>query len=227
MRPASLPYLFVFLAGCSTTAAPSGHSALTLPRPESWQGPAADRMNERAAGPQTPALKNLVGQAPLVYVTRVPDAAERDEPAWELAVFDDGTLVYEGHRCIESGGVLVRRLRGDDLEGLRDALEPLCAEVEHPSSDDEACAEKTVLHVMCASRDRVRLSNDHCREHYPALGKEVDALVAALEAHSELASWVGEPTRRLACTPGSRDLAAHELAQTIRADLAEPRTASR
>jgi hypothetical protein len=148
---------------------------MTLPRPESWQGPAADRMNERAAGPQTPALKNLVGQAPMVYVTRVPDAAERDEPAWEL----------------------------------------------------QLCTEKAVLHVVCASRDHLQLGNDHCREHYPALGKEVDAVVAALEAHSDLASWIGEPTRRLGCMPGSRDLSPHELAQTIRADLAEPRTASR
>ena len=227
MRRVPLPYIFIFLAGCSTTAAPGARSAMTLPRPESWQGPAADRMNERAAGPQTPALKNLVGQAPLVYVTRVPDAAERDESAWELAVFDDGTLVYEGHRCIETGGVLIRRLRADDLEGLRDALAPLCADVEGPSSDDEICTEKVVLHVVCASRDRLRLSNDHCRERYPTQGKEVDAVVAALEAHSDLASWIGEPTRRLACTPGSRDLAPHELAQTIRADLAEPRTASR
>ena len=200
---------------------------MTLPRPASWQGPAADRMNERAEGPQTPALKSLVGQTPLVYVTRVSNAAERDEPAWELAVFDDGTLVYEGHRCIETGGVLIRRLRADDLDGLRDALEPLCTEVEHPNSDDEACADTTVLQVVCASPNRVRHSNDRCREHHPALGKEIDALVAALEAHSELASWIGEPTRRQACTPGSRDLAAHELAQTIRSDLAEPRTASR
>ena len=227
MRRVPLPCLFTLLAGCATPATPSPRAALSLPRPESWQGAAADRMNERAAGPQTPALKNLIGQAPLVYVTRVPDGAGRDEPAWELAVFDDGTLVYEGHRCIETGGVLVRRLRTEDLESLRDVLDPLCAAVEHPSGDDEVCTDTAVVHVVCASRDRLRLSSDHCRERYPELGKELDAVVAALEAHSDLASWIGEPTRRLACTPGSRDLAPHELAQTIRADLAEPRTASR
>jgi hypothetical protein len=223
MRRASrhLVFLILFLGGCSTTAATGAPPAMTIPRPESWQGAAADRMNDRAAGPTTPALKSLVGQAPLVYVTRVPDAGERDEPAWELAVFDDGTLVYEGHRCIETGGVLVRRLRADDLAGLREALETLCADLEHPTSNDELCDAKATLHLVCASRDGLRAGNDHCREHYPSLGKQVDAVVAALEADSDLASWIGEPTRRLACPAGSRDLSPHELSQTIRADLAD------
>ncbi|HXJ21352.1 MAG TPA: hypothetical protein VMT03_14065 [Polyangia bacterium] len=200
---------------------------MTIPRPESWQGPAADRMNERADGPATPALQELVGQTPLVYVARVPEAGERDEPAWELAVFDDGTLVYEGHRCIETGGVLVRRLRTGQVSGLRDALETLCPNLEEPHNQDELCDSRTVSRVVCASRDRMRVGSDHCRERYPSLGKEVDAVVAALEAHSDLASWVGQPTQRIACTPGARDLSPHDLARTIRADLADARMVSR
>jgi hypothetical protein len=180
-------------------------------------------MNERASGPATPALKELVGQAPLVYVTRAPDAAERDEPAWEVAVFDDGTLVYEGHRCIETGGVLVMHLRAGDLGALREALETLCPDIEHPANDDELCDTKAILRVVCASHDRLRLSSDHCRERYPSLGSQVDAVVAALEGRSNLATWIGEPTRRLACAPGSHDLAPHDLARTIRPDLAEAR----
>jgi hypothetical protein len=227
MRNAHLAYLFVALAGCSTTSASRSPSAMTLPRPESWQGAAADRMNERAGGPSTPALKNLVGQAPLIYVSRVPDAGERGEPAWALAVFDDGTLVYEGHRCIETGGVLVRRLGTDDLAALRDALQTSCADIEHPSTSDEVCGEKAILHVVCAGRDGLQLASDHCRGEFPSLGQEVDAVVAALEAHSDLASWIGDPARRLACNAGARDLSPHELAQTIRADLADTHTAIR
>lgn len=182
-------------------------------------------MNEGAAGPATPALKDLVGQAPLVYVTRVP--AERDQPGWELAVFDDGTLVYEGHRCVETGGVLVTRLRADGLGALRDTIETLCSDIEQPTNDDELCDTATTLRVVCAGHDRLQLASDHCRERYPSLGKQLDAIVAALEGQSNLASWVGPPTRRFACAPGSRDLSPHDLARTIRPDLAEARASWR
>jgi hypothetical protein len=177
-------------------------------------------MNERASGPATPALRDLMGQAPVVYVTR--DPAERDQPGWELAVFDDGTLVYEGHRCVEMGGVLVMRLPADEIGALRDTIETLCPEIDHPTSDDEICEKATSLRVVCAGRDRLQLASDHCEERYPALGKQLEAIVDAVDAHSDLASWVGPPTRRLACAPGSRDLSPHDLARTIRPDLAEP-----
>jgi hypothetical protein len=121
-------------------------------------------MNERGSGPATPALRILAGQAPLVYVTRVP--ADSNQPGWELAVFDDGTLVYEGHRCVEVDGLLVMCLRPDDLTAVRGGLEALCSDLQ-----------------------------------------------------SNLASWVGPPTRRLACAPGSRDLSPHDLARTVRPDL--------
>jgi hypothetical protein len=178
-------------------------------------------MNESASGPATPALRDLVGQAPVVYVTRVP--SERDQPGWELAVFDDGTLVYEGHRCVEVGGVLVMRLRTDEMGALRDTIETLCPDIEHPGNDDELCDTATTLRVVCASHDRLQLASDHCRERNSALGKQLDAIVDALEGHSDLTSWIGPPTRRLACAPGSRDLSPHDLARTIRPDLAEAR----
>jgi len=210
---------FTTCAGCSTTAV-TGAAAALPDVPARWQGPAADRMNERASGPVTPALRDLAGQAPLVYVTRVP--AGSDQPGWELAVFDDGTLVYEGHRCVETGGLLVMRLRADELAALREAIETLCADLEHPTTDDELCDIATTLRMVCAGHDRLQLASDHCRERYPSVGRQLDAVVALLEGRSPLASWVGPPTRRLACAPGSRDLSPHDLARTIRPDLAEP-----
>jgi hypothetical protein len=205
--------------GCSTTAASGVAIPAPIPHgPASWQGPAADRMNERASGPATPALRDLVGQVPLVYVARVP--AAHDQPGWELAVFDDGTLIYEGHRCVETGGVLVTHLRADELGALRDAVETLCPEIEHPTTEDELC-DTTTLRLVCASRIRLALASDHCRERYPALAHELDAIVDAVWEHSKLASWIGPPTRRLSCAPGSRDLSPHDLARTIRSDLAE------
>jgi hypothetical protein len=76
--------------------------------------------------------------------------------------------------------------------------------------------------MVCAGHDRLQLASDHCRERYPSVGQQLDAVVALLEGRTNLASWVGPPTRRLACAPGSRDLSPHDLARTIRPDLAEP-----
>jgi len=217
----AFPVAFAACLACSTTAATNVPvpAALRSLGPASWQGPAADRLNERASGPATPALRDLVGQAPLLYVTRVP--ARRDDPGWEIGVFDDGTLVYEGHHCVETGGLLVTRLRSDELAALREAVETLCPEIEHPTTEDELCDSPTTIRLVCASRDGLQLASDHCRELYPALGGEVDAIVGALAARSPLASWLGPPTRRLGCAPGSRDLSPHDLARTIRPDLAE------
>ena len=220
--------LALAVCACSTsTGAATGKPETPILGPASWQGPMADRMNQEAEGPMTPALKGLQGQAPLAYVAREPARDAADEPAYELAIFDDGTFVYEGHRCVKVGGVVLTRISPDALTHLQDALAKLCTGLDETNNDDELCTDAPTVHVACSNGERMRSGSDHCRKRNQAQGQHIDELVTALGEQLDLASWVGEPTRRQACTPGARDLSPHELARTIRPDLAGVVHASR
>jgi hypothetical protein len=212
---------FALAGGACSTGGAASSPAPAAPGPASWQGPLVDRMNRQAVGPLTPALRTLAGGSPVVYVTRVPPRGSADEPAYEVAVFDDGTVVYEGHRCVEVGGVTLTRLPADELTRLRDLLPALCAALDAPN-DDELCADAATVHVLCASGERMRVGTDHCRATDEARARRVDALVSALDERVELSARLGAPAHRQACSPGARDLAPHELWRTIRADLAYP-----
>ncbi|HVU50517.1 MAG TPA: hypothetical protein VHL80_07505, partial [Polyangia bacterium] len=205
---------------CSTPSGAAKAAAAPVPAPASWQGPLADQMNLQALRPATPALRNLVGQAPLVYVARVAARGAHDEPSYELAIFDDGTLVYEGHRCVEIGGFVLARLGGDALTRLRDLLAALCSDLGGVLDDDALCASSATTRVACSDGERIQLGTDHCRAPGEAHAVRLEALVSGLAAQIDLDAWLGPPTRRQACTPGSRDLSPHELRKTLGADLA-------
>lgn len=211
----------VLAGACSASSVGTGREVRAIAAPASWQGPLADRMNQDANGPATPALRSLVGQAPLAYVSRVPARGTTDEPAYELAVFDDGTMVYEGHRCVKIGGIVLAHVGLDELTRIKDALATLCTGLDDANNDDELCSDVVTMHVACSNGERIQSGSDHCRTRNEVQAQRVDALVTALGERVELASWLGEPTRRQACTPGAHDLSPHDLARTIRPDLAD------
>jgi hypothetical protein len=218
--PIKLGLLVLACWSCSTTASGPARTEPASGVPAAWQGPLADRMNREALEPSTPALRALRGQAPLVYVARVPARGASDEPAFELALFDDGTLVYEGHRCVEVGGVIVTRLRTDLLARVQDLLATLCVGLAGTLVDDELCGAAATTHLACSDGERIWTGTDHCRGPSEPEGQRVQAIVAALSEQLALGSWLGTPTRRQACTAGARDLSPHELRRTVRADLA-------
>jgi hypothetical protein len=220
--PIKIAAALALALGCTTTSGVSTPGAApAAPGPASWQGRLADRMNQTSLGPATPALRPLYGQAPLVYLARVPARGAFTEPAFELAVFEDGTFVYEGHRCVEVGGVVVMRLPNDALTKVQDLLATLCSGFDAAANDDQLCADSATLHLACSDGERIRAGSDHCRQHDDAAGQSIHALVDALTEELQLSTWFGEPARRQSCTPGSRDLSPHELAKTIRSDLAD------
>jgi hypothetical protein len=214
MRPVVLLASFVLPAlACSTVAGPA---APAIPGPAPWQGPTADRMNRQNLTPATPALKGLRGRAPLVYLTRVPEHGTAGEPAYELAVFDDGTLVYEGHRCVRIGGIVLARLAPDDLVAVRDLLAGLCVGLDR-LSDGELCDDAVTLRLTCTTGGRYLSGTDHCRKNDDQ-GRTLQALRAGLLDALDLDVWLGGPTTRQACSAGALDLAPHELARTLALD---------
>jgi hypothetical protein len=208
------------LASCSTPSGASRRAAEPIAAPAPWQGPLVDQMNVQALRPATPALKPLVGEAPLAYIVRVPARGAVDEPSYELAIFDDGTLVYEGHRCVEIGGLVLARLGGDELTRIKDLLAAFCSGLGGTLEDDALCAAAATTRVACSDGERIQLGTDHCRERNEPHAQRLEALVSGIAEQIDLAAWLGQPTRRQACTPGARDLSPHELRKTIRPDLA-------
>ena len=60
---------------------------------------------------------------PVVRVTQTPKADRPLEPSFDLSVFGDGLVVYEGRRCVAVGGLVVRRLRWAELSDVRQLVE--------------------------------------------------------------------------------------------------------
>ena len=188
------------------------------PGPASWQGQLADAANRSAREPSTPALRPLRGRLPLLHVSHAVSSGSRStEAGYELAVFEDGTLVYEGHHCVKIGGVVVARLDEDQLEDLRDLLATSCVGLER-ASDDEICEDDVrggSVRVTCSNGKEMLSGSDRCWRDEDR-GKQVQALVSAALAQLGVAAWIGQSSERQACGAGARDLAPHEIARTLR-----------
>jgi hypothetical protein len=210
----ALPWLTFVVGACSSVYdGVAAHAQPAIPGPSPWQGPLADRMNRANLAPWTPALQAFKGRTPLVHLTRAPERATASEPAYELAVFDDGTLVYEGHRCVRLGGLILARLSADDLVAVRDLLAALCVGLEG-LNDGELCEDAVTLRLTCSNGERSHTGSDHCRKD-DEKGRRIEALRAGLVESLGLEAWLGEATNRQACTAGARDLAPHELARVM------------
>ena len=105
------------------------------------------------------------------------------------------------------------------LVQVRDLLAALCVDFDG-SNEGELCDDAVVLRLSCANGPLAHKGSDRCRREDPR-GRRIEVLRAALFEQLDLASWVGEPTNRQACTRGALDLAPHELARTISLDLPE------
>ena len=80
------------------------------------------------------------------------------EPGYELAVFDDGTLVYgpplRGRRPVIAGP--------DDLARVR-FLAALCVGFRG-ANEGELCDDAVVLRLTCADGQRTHAGSDRCRK---------------------------------------------------------------
>ena len=189
-----------------------------------WRGAAADAANLAAREPTFPALGVLRGRVPLAELARGPWSDDRpDDPVYALALYDDGTLVFEGHRCVKLGGLLFARLGPDTLVAIRELLARSCADFDR-ASDGEVCADTgDDLRLSCLNGvDRVT-GTDHCRAD-DEQGVRLRALADAILAQSGADLWIGPPAERQACARGAKDLARdegtlHHRRQASRAEM--------
>jgi hypothetical protein len=210
-------------AGCAGSGGAAAPAAAPWDGAARWRGPAADAANLALRGPATPALRALRGRVPLAYVTRGPWSEARPfEPVYELALYDDGTVVYEGHRCVRLGGLVFTRLDAQEVSDVRQLLATSCADLDL-TSEDELCPDPGSLRVSCSNGRELLTGSDHCRRDAEQ-GTRLAALAADLIGMAGALTWLGAPTERQACEPGNRDLAPRELAEALPPTLLGPRT---
>jgi hypothetical protein len=192
----------------------SGDKIVLAGMPPSRSGDATAADAPAFGEPSTPALRALQGRVPLVYLVRGPWSGQRPhDPAYEVVVFDDGTVVYEGHRCVREGGMALRRLDAAVIDELRALLDEGCVDFHQPPAD-ELCAGEKTLAITCVRRGDVLAGNDRCQDRRDS-GAALRALVAQLEERIGVAAWLGAPTERQACAPGAADLAPGEITRTV------------
>jgi hypothetical protein len=212
-----LALLLVVVACAATPPTRNGPSLLPMeapPGPPAWQGPAADAANRARAAPLTPALRALQGRIPLAHIRQGPWSEDRPyEAAYEVAVFDDGTLVYEGHRCVKVGGLVLRHLDASEIGRLREQLAAACVGFDTLSAG-EICGDERGLRLSCSNGERILVGTDHCRRD-DEQGVRLRQLASALLDSLGLTPWLGEPTQRQACQAGSRDLAPREISRAL------------
>ena len=184
-------------------------------------------------GPWTPALRALQARPPLVKVASGPSSLSADSarsPSFDFAVFDDGTVAYEGQQCVKVGGLSLTRLSTEDLQGLRDYLATACStEAGSGVSDgDELCARKDEkVQITCSTGKRVLSTTERCRDGADGVGK-AQSLANDLARRIHVDAWIGTPTERQACEPGASALSAGELKLMMRgAEPAASRFATR
>ena len=213
----------VVAVGCAKKTPPPTTAGVRQPPPAQpfavvagWEGPAADAANMAERTPSTPALRALQGRVPLVHLRRGPwSPAKPFEAAFELVLFQDGTLVYEGHRCVKLGGLIVTRLSGDELARVRAQLAAGCVGLG-ASPADEVCEDGIHTRLTCSNGEQVLTGDSRCRRERED-GKRLNALATNLLAETQVVTWLGEPTERHACEVEAGDLAPREISRILTA----------
>ena len=207
--PAPFIAASVLAVACAASTQPKPSDHPPWEDPSCWRGAAADAANLAAQEPTFPALAALRGRVPLVQLAHGPWSEDRpDDPAYALALYDDGTLLYEGHRCVKLGGLLFARLGLDGLAAVRELLARSCADFDR-ASDGEVCADAGNLRLACSNGlDRIA-GSDHCRAD-DEQGVRLRALARSIIEQTGAGQWIGAPSERQACARGEKDLARDE-----------------
>jgi hypothetical protein len=161
-----------------------------------------------------PTLRLLQGRVPLARVSQRPSDARADQPSFEFAVFDDGTVVYEGDRCVRLGGLIIKRLKVDDIRDLGDFLTESCTFIPSAVSDEVCIERPTVLRLTCSNGKNTFSATDRCARDSSSHAA-IEALARELLKRVGANEWLGEPTDRQTCGAGNRGLAPGKLRATL------------
>jgi hypothetical protein len=131
----------------------------------------------------------------MVFISQGP-AGFLSAPVFDLALFEDGTVAFEGKFAVKVVGLAFRRLPPEELVRMRRALTELCATVDStPSPRNYGCADCRRTEVVCRREAGVVAAVDCLDGEFPA-GKTVDAFARRAAELLGASAWIGEPQER-------------------------------
>ena len=122
----------------------------------------------RVIGPKHPVLIRHQGQHPIVYLDgfypdRRPGAPVWvEQPRFELAVFEDGVLAFQGYPCGWGSSPTTTNLSEPGLAALRALVGEQCFQL--PKSNVQ-CSDGGFVHVRCAAGSRTIDVSSSCEGH--------------------------------------------------------------
>jgi hypothetical protein len=144
------------------------------------------------------ALQNRRDRVPMARLSQRPSSDRIAVPEFDIAVFDDGLIVYSGQHCVKRRGIVKDWLTPERLKLVR----TLIAEFSGLSSNvpnDEVCIEEgTIREVIFSDGERVYASTDRCHRRPTSdvlLARFAEELVERVGAKV----WVGRPLEWEAC----------------------------
>jgi hypothetical protein len=122
----------------------------------------------RVIGPRHPVLARHQGQRPIVHLSGFhrpfpPGAPSSPEQSpFELAVFEDGTLAFQGYPCGWGSAPTIARLSVPELAALRALVDRECFQLR---SSNAECTDSETVRVRCAAGSRTIDLNSSCESH--------------------------------------------------------------
>jgi hypothetical protein len=150
--------------------------------------------------PDAPELRPYLGKVPLAYLSQTTDVDRRD-PSYELAVFDDGSVFFEGGCML--GALSSRKMSADERERFVRLLQNDCAEAAQGSV---SCSHGTALAVTCRAREALHRGHDEC-DARSASGRRLKDFATLVLQSSGAIVWLGVDAKgECALAPGNRSI---------------------
>jgi hypothetical protein len=151
-------------------------------------------VDEGFTGPASPELLPYVRRQPLVRIRQRGSLEEEPPPAsFDLVVFHDGKVFYEGERCVRTTGLRSASLRANEVLVLRRLLDEKCPTLANARG---FCAHSTSVAVVCHLSSAEYSGSDGCSGRFDEAGSQagrnVVAVATELVSSVGASSWIGK-----------------------------------
>lgn len=187
-----------FIAALSSCAAKKAGPSFDSVRAPGLLGKlgAVDRVETAADNARE--VEGRLMSVPLVALAERPSSDGTSGPAFDLAVFADGSILYAGKRCVKETGFAVSYLTPAQLDAVK-TLAARSHQLPASVSDDEVCVEEEIVRkVVSSDRDRVSTRTNRCASP-AAAGSPFAAFADELVRLTDAKIWIGQPTEWTSC----------------------------
>ena len=189
-------HLAILLAATACSGPPRrGDPPIAPEAPTSSMPPALENhrvVEEGFTGPTRPELLPYVRKRPLVHVSQSGWPEESPtKPTFDLVVFDDGKVFFEGESCVASVGLRVDTLAETQLAALRRKLDERCPALERSTRH---ITHTSTMTVACQVQGVNYTGLDMCSGLCGEPGTNTVVLAAEIIESIGIRDWLGDAT---------------------------------